>query len=85
MLILEGDEGDLNLSVSGANLTIIGQTSPVTGGNETLTLLNQQLGTTIDLAAGANDTLFLSNPAVGTNDVTVSGIEQVFGATATST
>ncbi|MGH6767502.1 MAG: hypothetical protein ACRECO_00620 [Xanthobacteraceae bacterium] len=76
-LILEGDEGNLNLDVSGANLTIIGQTSPVTGGNETLTLIGPALnGATIDLAAGADDQLFLS---VGSNDVTVSGVEEVFG------
>jgi len=82
VLYLQGDEDTLNLFVSGANLTIVGQTSPVTGGNETLTLLNQQLGTTIDLAAGANDTLFLATPAMGTNDVTVSGVEFVTGGSA---
>jgi hypothetical protein len=80
VLILQGDEDTLNLTASGANLTIIAQTSPVTGGNETLTLFNQQLGTTIDLAAGANDSLFLVGDS---NDVTVSGVEQVFGSTTT--
>jgi Ca2+-binding RTX toxin-like protein len=80
ILILEGDEDTLNLTVSGDNLTIIGQTSPVTGGNETLTLLNQQLGTRIDLAAGASDTLILAGES---NDVTVSGAEQIFGSTST--
>jgi hypothetical protein len=76
VLNLAGANSTLSLNISGSNLTVYGQTN---GGNENVTVLNQQTGTTFDFGAG-DDTLQLASLAFGSSDLTVTNIEHVFGS-----
>jgi hypothetical protein len=72
ILNLAGNNSTFVISVAGGNLTVNGVT---TGGNENITLLNQQFNPTYNLGSG-NDTLTLAGTG---NTVTIIGVETVIG------
>ena len=73
VLNLAGPSGTFGFSLMGPT-TVVGQT---TGGDEDVSLVNVQSGSTFDLGAGTNDALHLFNDGVHVNVVTVKNVENV--------